>query len=173
MEIASTTGVDIMRLVDELCVAYAKVQVAQTMAEYTADLEARAKHLGVAKYWSNAGRALHRTISETLDDALTAEAAVESFLPVQPMPSGEVAFRARDERDRPVVVRLSAVQALAVGSHLTAYAAIGLDRTGGKAADVLPPIATAAPFIPPKFIPAPGPAPAAHARGAATRPATR
>ncbi|MEU1808400.1 hypothetical protein [Micromonospora aurantiaca (nom. illeg.)] len=167
------TGVDIMRLVDELCVAYAKVQVAQTMAEYTADPEARAKHLDVGRYWSRAGRALHRTISGKLDDALTAEAAVESFLPVQPTSSGEIAFRARAEGDRPVVVRLTATQALAVGAHLTAYAAVGLDRTGGKVADVLPPIGAAAPFIPPTFIPTPAPAPA-HAHGtAAPQPAAR
>lgn len=173
-EIANADGADIMRLVDELCIAYAKVQVAQTMAEFTSDPEARAKHLGVARYWTDAGRKLHRTISESLDDALTAEASLESFLPVQPTPTGEVALRAHDAQHRPVVVRLTATQALAVGAHLTAYAAIGLDRTGRKVADVLPPIATQPPFIAPKAIPTPGPAPAAYPRGtAATRPAAR
>jgi hypothetical protein len=163
-----------MRLVDELCVVYAKMRVAKTMAEYTGDPEARAKHLELARYWDNAGRALHHAISETLRQALTTEAEMETFLPVQPLPTGEVTVRARDEHDWPFVIRLTPPQALAVGAHLTAYAAIGLDRTGAKAADVLPPIATNPPFVAPMFIPRPGPAPAAHPRGtAATRPAAR
>lgn len=167
-------GGNIMRLVDELCVAYANMRIAKTMAEYTDDAEARTKHLGTARYWDTTGRALHHTISKTLGHALTAEAGVESFLPVQPMPTGEVTLRARDDRNNPVVVWFTPAQALAVGAHLTAYAALGLDRTGGKVADALPPIATQPPFIAPKFIPTPGPAPAADRRGTATiRPAAR
>ncbi|WP_327002712.1 hypothetical protein OHA72_47690 [Dactylosporangium sp. NBC_01737] len=145
-----------MRLVEESCTAYAKLQVAKTMAEYTGDPEARAKHLDVARYWDAAGRALHRRIGETLDNALTVEVTVETFLPVQPLPTGEISLRAHDERHRPFVVRLTTAQALAVGTHLTAYAAIGIDRTGGKVAEALPPITAQPPYKPPAFAPRPG-----------------
>jgi hypothetical protein len=153
---AGANSADIMRLVTELYTAHGKAQVAQAMAEYTDDPDMRARHLNFARYWDEAARALYGTLAATLDDAFTAEAAVETFLPVQPTPTGEVILRARDEQRRPVLVRLTTRQALAVGAHLTAYAATAIDRTGGKVADALPEIAAHAPFIPPPFIPRPG-----------------
>ncbi|WP_433615327.1 hypothetical protein ACQP2P_11250 [Dactylosporangium sp. CA-139114] len=147
---------DIMRLVTELYTAHGKAEVAQAMAEATDDPQMRARHLSFLRYWDEAARALYDKLNATLDNAFTAEAAVETFLPVQPTQTGEVILRARDEQQRPVLVRLTAGQALTVGAHLTAYAATAIDRIGGKVADALPPIAAHAPFIPPAFIPRPG-----------------
>ncbi|MEU0558459.1 hypothetical protein [Dactylosporangium sp. NPDC006015] len=145
-------GDTIMRAMNELCVSYAKSQVAHAMAEHAADPDERARHVQAVKYWDAAVSRQHRALAEMLDDAFTAEAEVESFLPVQPLPTGDVVVRARDERTRPVVVRLTCQQALAVGAHLTAYAAIGLDRSSGKVAEVLPKVDAAPPFISPRFV---------------------
>ncbi|MET7821263.1 hypothetical protein [Micromonospora zamorensis] len=141
------TGDDLITDMNELCVAYAKAQVAHTLADLAADREERRKHLAHAEYWDSAVSNRYRTLTESVGAALPDPVTVESFLPVQPLPTGDIAIRARDERTRPVILRLSGTQALAVGAHLTAYAAIGLDRSGGKVAGALPPIGSAPPFL--------------------------
>lgn len=146
-------GDTIMRAMNELCVSYAKSQVAHAMAEHAADPDERAQHMQAVTYWDTAVSHQHRALAELLDKAFTAEAELESFLPVQALPTGDVMIRARDEQTRPVVLRLTCQQALAVGAHLTAYAAIGLDRSGGKVAQALPNVDAAAPFIARRFIP--------------------
>ncbi|MEV8515899.1 hypothetical protein [Dactylosporangium sp. NPDC051484] len=143
------TGNDLITAMNDLCVAYAKAQVAHAMAEHAADQDERAQHRAHAEYWDMTVSGQYRALTEAVGAALPDPVEVESFLPVQPLPTGEVEIRARDGHARPVLVRLSGAQALALGAHLTAYAAIGLDRINGKVAELLPRVGTAEPFTRP------------------------
>ena len=67
-------------------------------------------------------------------------AEIEAFMPVRTRPNGHVELHARDQHARAVVVALTGAEAMLLGVHLTAHAAVGLDRTGAKVDRVLPPM---------------------------------
>ena len=65
--------------------------------------------------------------------------------------TGHVEVHARDTTQRPIVLSLTATQALTLGAHVSAHAAIALDRSGAKldtALAALTATGTAAPVIP-------------------------
>ncbi|GAA0490894.1 hypothetical protein Ade02nite_23350 [Paractinoplanes deccanensis] len=127
-------------MVNSLCMTWAAAQVAHersrtaTNPETQADQHARAQH--AHELTQQHYDALLALLTASVPDDVSAEA----FLPVQPLPTGEVAIHARDDRANSVRLKLTGVQALTVGAHLTAYAAISLDRSGLKVAEALPPL---------------------------------
>lgn len=139
---ATPTAEALLASINELCEAYALArstralaQNAETPAEYD-NLTARAEH------WELSVRTRYDALAATVEAAFPRGAQVEAFLPVRVMANGRVEIHARDQHTRPVVVALSGPEAVTVGVHLTAYAAIGLDRTGTKVDRVLPPMIT-------------------------------
>ena len=82
-----------------------------------------------------------------IEAALPGAARPEEFMPVRPLSNGHVELLAHDTTGRHLAVLLSGTQALAVGAHLSAYAAISLDRIGHKLDDGLPELGAAPPLI--------------------------
>ncbi|OJF13148.1 hypothetical protein [Couchioplanes caeruleus] len=174
---ATPTAEELLTSINELCEAYALArstralaQHAETPAEYD-NLTARAEH------WELSVRTRFDALADTVEAAFPRGARIEAFLPVRVLPNGHVEIHARDQHTRPVVLALSGPEAVTVGVHLTAYAAIGLDRTGTKVDRVLPPMITDPPPATTTDARPGGPAalmtagPAAPARGVATAPA--
>ncbi len=165
---ATATAEDLLASINELCEVYALAkatraltQNAATKAEYD-NLIARADH------WDLQATTRYSALADTVETAFPRGAQVEAFLPVRVLPNGRVEIHARDQHTRPVVVALTGPEAVTVGVHLTAYAAIGLDRTGTKVDRVLPPMLTAPPTA--TTTDAPHGRTAAPARGVASAP---
>lgn len=163
--VATPTAEELLASINDLCEAYALArstralaQNASTKAEYD-NLIARADH------WDLQAATRYDALADTVEAAYPRGAQVEPFLPVRVLPNGQVEIHARDQHTRPVVVALSGPEAVTVGVHLTAYAAIGLDRTGTKVDRVLPPMITDPP--PATTTDAPPGDPAGPARGPA------
>lgn len=140
--VATPTAEELLTSINELCEAYAVArstralaQNAETTVEYN-NLIARADH------WDLQTAARYEALADTVETVLPRGAQVEAFLPVRVLPNGRVEIHARDQHARPVVVVLSAPEAVTVGVHLTAHAAIGLDRAGTKVHRILPPMIT-------------------------------
>lgn len=112
--------------------------MATTRAEYDR-LKARAEH------WDRQARDLFDAIASAVGTIPGDAAKVDKFMPVRALPNGHVQLHARDQYARPVVVGLTFAEAVSIGVHLTAYAAIGLDRTGNHVDRVLPALPTEAP----------------------------
>lgn len=148
----------LLAAVHQLCHAYARAEVSRTLAGYTDDPARRALDLEVAQHWDGAVRHRFEALNSALNDLIPDVIHAETFLPVRPLSTGDVHLHLRDQQARTVLVRFTAAEAVAVGAHLTAYAALGLDRTGGKVAAVLPPIdhplttATEPPAPPPPVV---------------------
>jgi hypothetical protein len=154
------TADELMQAIDTLCQSCARAHVAHVAAG-DAQTKSQYDHLKArADYWSTAARAQYQAIAATVAELLPEPAPVERFMPVRTLPNGYIEIHAHDRQARPVAVLLSGAQALAVGTHLCAYAAVALDRIGFKVNDVLPPVKAAPPFITPGIIPPPTPAPA-------------
>ncbi|MGC9667429.1 hypothetical protein ACNTMW_12840 [Planosporangium sp. 12N6] len=159
--VAATPNADaVLTSITALCEAYAKAHVARTVAEHATTIEERDHHLARAHYWDTEARTRYAAIADAVQATLARRAQVEAFLPVRTLPNGHVEIHARDQHARPVVVALTGAQAVTVGVHLTAHAAIGLDRTGTNVDRVLPPIPTQPPPATTGDSPATGRAPA-------------
>lgn len=157
------TAEAILAAVDQVCVLYARAEVARAMtglsgsdAEY-AHLRARADH------WDALGSQMYQALAATVHAGLPNAARVERFMPVRPLSNGHVELHADDTAARRVVVLFTGAQALAVGAHLTAYAAISLDRIGQKLDPGLPHVKAAPPLTDPDSDPPePAGSPATH-----------
>ncbi|MDI6101187.1 hypothetical protein QLQ12_21465 [Actinoplanes sp. NEAU-A12] len=131
----------------DLCEAYAREQVARALAEHSADHNEHQLHTNRADYWGGETLARYNALVTAITAAVPqeAEAQLEEFRPVRTLANGHVEIHARDQHARPVVVRFTGAEAVTVGVHLTVHAAIGLDRTGAKVDQVLPPVLAAVP----------------------------
>ncbi|GAB1641524.1 hypothetical protein [Krasilnikovia sp. MM14-A1259] len=158
--IAATTEA-ILTAINELCEAHAKAQVARGVAEQAPTKAGRDDHLSRAQYWDRQTHTLHRALVDVVRTVTPPPSRVETFLPVRTLPNGHVELHARDQHSRPVVVALTGAEAVTVGVHLTAHAAIGLDRTGTRVDRVLPPMLTDPPTATTGDAPATGRAAAA------------
>jgi hypothetical protein len=145
---AAVTADAVIALANEVCGLYARAEVARAMAGHTAS-EAEHAHLSArAQYWDTLVNEQWAALAATITAALPSLAQVEPFMPVRPLTNGHVELHAHDTAAHRVVVLLSGAQALAVGAHLTAYAAISLDRIGQRLDPALPPVKAAPPFHP-------------------------
>lgn len=136
----------IIALSDRVAMAFARAQVTHTLAQH-------ATSQGEYDHLSTHAAQCDRQVSDAHDALISAlraapPATPEPFLPVRVEPSGHVEIHARDDGNRPVVVRMTGAEALSIGHHLIAYAAIGLDRTGIKVVTLLPPL----PVTPPSAV---------------------
>jgi hypothetical protein len=129
---------DLLDQINDLCEAYAKARVARTLAEHSADHIEHQRHATAADYWEHEWRTRYDALASTIETVAARPVQIEEFLPVRTRPSGHVEVHARDQHARPVVVTFTGAEAVSVAIHLTAHAAIGLDRTGAKVDPLLP-----------------------------------
>ncbi|MEV6299877.1 hypothetical protein AB0M02_10785 [Actinoplanes sp. NPDC051861] len=134
-------SVDLLAEVNDLCEAYAKARVARVLAEHSADHAEHERHATLADYWERESRARYDALVDTIETVAPRSVQIEEFLPVRTLPNGYVEVHARDQRARPVVAIFTGAEAVSVALHLTAHAAIGLDRTGAKVDPLLPALA--------------------------------
>jgi ribosomal protein L16 Arg81 hydroxylase len=153
---------DILALINSLCITWADAQLAHERSRTAATPEIHADQHARAQRAHEATQQHYNALQELLTTSVPDDVNAEEFLPVQPLPTGEVAIHARDDHANSVRLRLTGAQALTLGAHLTAYAAISLDRSGFKVAEALPrlPADVEPPMHPaPALSPAPAPSP--------------
>ena len=131
---------DLLDEINDMCEAYAKARVARVLAEQSTDHAEHDHHASVADYWERESRTRYDALASTIETVAARPVQIEEFLPVRTHPSGHVEVHGRDQHARPVVVTFTGAEAVSVAIHLTAHAAIGLDRTGAKVDRVLPPM---------------------------------
>ncbi|MBT8225030.1 MAG: hypothetical protein HKP61_00460 [Dactylosporangium sp.] len=140
------TAEHLLRGIRQLCEAVTNAHLAH-VATGDAPTEAEQAHYQArADYWNHTASIRYRDLAETVTGLLPEPTRLERFMPIRPLANGTVELHAHDRRARPVVVQLTGAQALTLSTHLAAYAAISLDRTGTKIHDLLPPIKAAPPF---------------------------
>ncbi len=149
-----TSRDDILAVINILCITWADAQVAHERSRTAAAPEVRADQYARAQQAHEVTQQHYAALVELLADSVPDDVSAEAFLPVQPLPTGEVAIHGRDDQANSVRLRLTGAQALTVGAHLTAYAAISLDRCGLKVAEALPSLS-----IDPASAPTPVPSP--------------
>ncbi|MBB2943246.1 hypothetical protein FB565_002959 [Actinoplanes lutulentus] len=147
---------DILAAINSLCITYADSLVAHERSRTATTAEAHADQYARSLRAHEVTQENYAALLEMLVDTVPYDVSAEEFLPVQPLPTGEVALHARDDHANSVRLKLTGAQALTVGTHLTAYAAISLDRSGVRVAEALPSL-TAGPETP--MYPAPTPSP--------------
>ena len=138
--IACTPSADLLASINELCEAYANAHMARFLAGHSADHAEHERHSAHAAYWDTETRTRYSAVAEAVESMAPDPADIEAFLPVRTRPNGHVELHARDQHARAVVVALTGGEAMLLGVHLTAHAAIGIDRTGAKVDRVLPPM---------------------------------
>jgi hypothetical protein len=134
----ATTAEAVIALANEVCDFHARAEVARALAGHSASHAEHANLTAHAAHWDTLVRERWAALVEGIEAALPGAARPEEFMPVRPLSNGHVELQAHDTEGRRVVVLLSGAQALAVGAHLTAYAAISLDRIGEKLNGGLP-----------------------------------
>lgn len=137
---AGTPSADLLASINDLCEAYAKAQMARFLAGHSSDHAEHNRHAAHADYWETETRTRFSAVAEAVESMAPEPADIEAFMPVRTRPNGHVELHARDQHARAVVVALTGAEAMLLGVHLTAHAAIGLDRTGAKVDRVLPPM---------------------------------
>lgn len=156
-----------MAAIGRLCQTYTQAQVAIVTAAHAPDRDEQDRLKAHADSRHQQATVEYRAV-EAMVAALVAEPAnVERFQPVWVLPGGHVELHAHDRHHRPVAMRLSGEQALTVGVHLVAQAAVALDRAGAKVTDVIPPVS---PEATPTRIPTSAPPAGGFAEVAAFRP---
>ncbi|MFC7527539.1 hypothetical protein [Actinoplanes sp. GCM10030250] len=129
---------DLLAEINDLCEAWARARVARVLAEHSADHAEYERHANVADYWERESRTRYDALVPTIESVASRPVQIEKFMPVRTLPSGHVEVHAHDQHARPVVVTFTGAEAVSVAIHLTAHAAIGLDRTGAKVDPLLP-----------------------------------
>jgi len=131
--------------INALCEAYAKAQTARVDAHH-ATTDAQYEHgKARAEYWDGRVSGQYQALVEAVLDALPPVAGVERFLPVRSQPAGYVEVHARDHDGRPVLLRMTSTEAVALAVHLAAHGAVSRDRAGQHVDPILPPITTPTP----------------------------
>ncbi|GAB1644347.1 hypothetical protein KRMM14A1259_47700 [Krasilnikovia sp. MM14-A1259] len=156
----AVTADDLLSAISDLCEVYAKAQTTRTLAHHAPNRAEYDNLTDRAQHWDLSFRTRFDALTDAIQAVAPRAAQVEQFRPVRVLSNGHVEIRARDQRNHPVIVALTGPEAVTVGVHLTAYAAIGLDRTGAKVDRVLPPMLTATPPATTVDTPATGRAPA-------------
>jgi hypothetical protein len=139
------SAADLLAEINDLCEAWARARVARVLAEHSADHAEHERHANVADYWEQESRTRYDALVPTIETVAARPVQIEEFRPVRTRPSGHVEIHARDQHARPVVVTFTGAEAVSVAIHLTAHAAIGLDRTGAKVDPLLPAVPVAMP----------------------------
>jgi hypothetical protein len=170
---AGPPSADLLVSINELCEAYAKAQMSRFLAGHSADQAEYDRHSAHAAYWDTEASNRYSAVAEAVESMAPDPADIEAFMPVRVRPNGHVELHARDQHARAVVVALTGGEAMLLGVHLTAHAAIGLDRTGAKVDRILPPmIPDALPAVTAADPPAADALPAADVLPGADGPAT-
>jgi hypothetical protein len=131
---------ELLDQINDLCEAYAKARVARALAEHSTDHAEHERHASLADYWDRESRTRYDTLALTIETVAARPVQIEEFLPVRTRANGHVEVHARDQHSRPAVLTFTGAEAVSVAIHLTAHAAIGLDRTGTKVDPLLPPL---------------------------------
>jgi hypothetical protein len=139
---ATPTVSELLAAIVDLCETYARAETGRALAEHAGTKAERDDLVSRAAYFNRESRTRYDALTTAIEAVLPRTAQVETFLPVRTLPDGRVEIHAVDQHERPVVVALTGTEAVTVGVHLTAYAAIGLDRTGTKLDRILPPLFT-------------------------------
>jgi hypothetical protein len=140
------TAEAVLALVNDLCGLYAEARAARATVAFLAGEAERAHVLARAAHWDTLVSDRYRALAEAIQATHPEAAQVERFMPVRPLGNGHVELHAHDVTARRFVVLFTGAQALAVGAHLTAYAAISLDRIGQRPDPGLPHVKAAPPF---------------------------
>jgi hypothetical protein len=140
------TAEAVVALANEVCDFHARAEVARALAGHSASHAEHANLTADAAHWDALVRERWSALVEAIEVVLPGAALPEEFMPVRPLSNGHVELQAHDTAGCRVVVLLSGAQALAVGAHLTAYAAISLDRIGQKLDGGLPHLGAAPPL---------------------------
>jgi hypothetical protein len=136
----------ILAAIGQLCEAYARAEVARTLAARAPDESVRREQLANGDYWQSATHSQFEALAGVVREALPPAVGPEQFLPIRTAANGTVELRALDTASRPVVVIFTGAEALTVGAHLTAHGAVTLDRIGAKVDAALPPVVRAVGF---------------------------
>jgi len=142
----ATTAEAIIALANEIGDLHARAEVARALAGHSASHDEHANLTAHATHWDTLVSERWTALVEATQAALPDAARPQEFMPIRPLSNGHVELQAHDTTGRPLVVLLSGAQALAVGAHLTAYAAISLDRIGQKLDAGLPHLQAAPPL---------------------------
>jgi len=148
------TAEAVTALANEVCACFARAEVARAMAGHAAS-DAEHAHLSArAAHWDAIVKDRWPALVEAIHAALPDGAQLERFMPVRPLANGHVEVHAHDTSARRLVLLLSGAQAVAVGTHLTVYGAVSLDRIGqkldpGLPVTAVPPFAATNPAGPP------------------------
>ncbi|WP_435585733.1 hypothetical protein [Micromonospora marina] len=140
------TSTAMIALANRVCANFAAAEVARALAEH-ANSEAEHAHLiARAEHWDTLVNEQWTTLCGAICATVPDGTQVERFLPVRPLTNGHVELHVHDTDAHRLVVLLTGAQALAVGTHLTAYGALSLDRSGQKLDPGLPHIKAAPPL---------------------------
>jgi hypothetical protein len=134
----------LLKLIKEMCEAFGRARVTQTLAESADTGHERARLVAQAEYWDSTVGNQYRDIAAALHAALPQPLTPAGFMPVRLRSAGTVELHTIDTLGRPVVIAMTGEQSLALGVHLTAHAAVGLDRAGTRVAQALPRIPASA-----------------------------
>lgn len=129
---------DLLNAINELCKAYAKGKTCRILAAHSSEPADHENLTARAGHWDHVVNIHFKTVAEAVHHWLPRQTHAEPFLPVRPLTGGDVELHTRDDTRRRVVIRLSGAEAFALGAHLTAFAAIALDRSGTRVAPLLP-----------------------------------
>jgi hypothetical protein len=151
----------LLKLINDLCETFGRARVTRTLAEYADTGHERAHLVAQAEYWDSTVSIQYRDIATAVHTALPQPLTPAAFMPVRLRSAGTVELHTTDSLGRPVVIPLTGEQSLALGVHLTAHAAVGLDRAGTKVAQALPRIPASAAMHSPTPTPTPTAAPTA------------
>ncbi|WP_431937081.1 hypothetical protein [Micromonospora sp. RP3T] len=151
------TSTAMIALANRVCANFAAAEVARAMAEHAAS-EAEYEHLiARAEHWDALVNEQWTTFCAAICATVPDGTQVERFLPVRPLNNGHVELHVHDTDAHRLIVLFTGAQALAVGTHLTAYGALSLDRSGQKLDPGLPHIKAAPPLAAPATEPWPTP----------------
>ncbi|WP_203714483.1 hypothetical protein [Asanoa siamensis] len=143
------TATELVAAINELCSEYARASVARALSQHAGDAEEHAHHLRHAEHWLGKANTRWTEVVASVEATVVDTVDIEAFRPVRPLPNGQVEIHACDHNARPLVMRFTGAEAFAVGAHLTAYAAIGLDRAGQRVESGLPHLPATTPTLHP------------------------
>ncbi len=160
------TSDELMNLIGYLCEAYQHSTAHRVAASYQTDYDEQGVQRAQEQQWDEIAAHRFHEVERAVRSVVHAQATVEGFMPVRPLPGGNVELRAIDSASMRVAVIFTGTEALNLGARLTACGAIAIDRIGLKTETELhslaagPAIGTSP--VPPPVVP--GPATPAHQR---------
>ncbi|PSK65569.1 hypothetical protein B0E53_02470 [Micromonospora sp. MH33] len=140
------TSTAMIALANRVCANFAAAEVARAMAERASSEAEHAHLIARAEHWEALVNEQWNTLCAAICATVPDGTQVQRFLPVRPLTNGHVELHVHDTDAHRHVVLFTGAQALAVGTHLTAYGALSLDRSGQKLDPGLPHIKAAPPF---------------------------